>query len=577
MDTSYMNTYTDPRPYLALLRRYAVQLPARNTPAIAYSYLRFSSLPQADGDSVRRQNMLRDEWLKNNPHVKLDRTLVLEDRGVSGYTGENRTDPKHALACFLDEVARHRVPVGSYLIVENLDRLTRENPIVSIPSVLGIIAAGIRVVQLAPYQIVYDSEMEQHHLMTLLWELSRGHGESKRKSTILGPAWAEKKAQARQSKTPYGAQMPEWLELVDGKYRIKNGADEAIREIFKLSATGWGHTRILRHLMMEEVPAFGRSGGWTRSYIASILRNRAVIGEYQPHVGHKIRLPDGEPIPDYYPAVLSEEEFAIVHLAKKLRCGRSGRPPGKASAFAFSGMLRCALDRCPMHISAKTKVRQVVSQAAAEGRPGSNWRTFPADVLQQAILSQMRELAAEDLFEDGSGAKVKEIEGKLAAVESRLTVALARFEDDPESPVWADRVSEYDRQKRRLVAELAEAKQEAASPLPAAWETAVAQIEANQSDRLRTALLATVEAIWCLVVVRGWGRFLVAQVHFRGGSRRDYLLHYSPPRPGGVAAVWWARSLAEACGLDIDLREADDVRALEDVLGKIEVPDVKSP
>ena len=46
------------------------------------------------------------------------------------------------------------------------------------------------------------------------------------------------------------------------------------------------------------------SKGWQMSYVSKILTNRAVVGEYQPHTktGGR-RVPVGEPISDYFPAV----------------------------------------------------------------------------------------------------------------------------------------------------------------------------------------------------------------------------------------------------------------------------------
>ncbi|MFZ4215920.1 hypothetical protein ACOZB2_31740, partial [Pantoea endophytica] len=38
----------------------------------AIAYLRFSSLQQVQGDSVRRQKKLIEEWLKNNSDYYLD-------------------------------------------------------------------------------------------------------------------------------------------------------------------------------------------------------------------------------------------------------------------------------------------------------------------------------------------------------------------------------------------------------------------------------------------------------------------------------------------------------------------------
>src|SRR6516165_8686549 len=94
--------------------------------ALAYSYIRFSHPDQAKGDSLRRQTELRDAWLARNG-VTLDASLTLEDKGVSGYTGEHRDNPdRHALATFMALVKKGRIVPDSYLIVESLDRLSRE-------------------------------------------------------------------------------------------------------------------------------------------------------------------------------------------------------------------------------------------------------------------------------------------------------------------------------------------------------------------------------------------------------------------------------------------------------------------
>src|SRR3954464_8676467 len=98
----------------------------RRTPKmpLAFSYLRFSSPKQAAGDSVRRQTGLRDAWLNESGAV-LDNTLTLRTAGVSAFKGQHRVNPdRHALALFLQLVKSGRVPRGSYLVVECLDRLS---------------------------------------------------------------------------------------------------------------------------------------------------------------------------------------------------------------------------------------------------------------------------------------------------------------------------------------------------------------------------------------------------------------------------------------------------------------------
>lgn len=535
--------------------RYAVQPAApdrHNGPTLAYSYLRFSDPRQADGDSVRRQTAYRESWLARHPETRLDTTLRMADRGVSGFTGEHRTNPKHALAQFLDQVERGRVPLGSYLIVENLDRLTREHPITSIPAVLNLIAAGIRIVQLTPVEIVYDSNMEQHHLMNMLWELARGHGESKRKSGLCGAVWADKKAAARTHGTPHQGNVPAWLELAEGRYRLQAGAAATIRRIYQLATQGHGLLAITRRLNEEGVPTFARGGRWARSYVQKILAGREVLGEYQPHRGHKKRTPDGEPIPGYFPAVVSEAQWHAAQRAKDARHRRTGRPPERALAL-FAGLWRDALDDCPLHSvrrGARGRGRYVVSASAAKGLPGASWRPFPLEVLEDALLERLEELKAAELFTDPGASKLADLEGQLGEVERRLTVALARFEADPESAAWQAQVTRYDRQKRALVQERALAQQEAHNPLSASWSEAVGLMARQEPVRLRAALLTTIDSIGCVVVHNGPYRLCAAQISFVGGASREYLVLYRP-----AAAPPGARRLEQVAGV-IDLAVA---------------------
>jgi DNA invertase Pin-like site-specific DNA recombinase len=547
------------------LMRYAVKSPGTSTPA--YSYLRFSTDAQAEGDSVRRQTALRDAWLKRHPEVRLDTSLV--DRGVSGYTGAHRKNGKHALAAFVDLAKRGRVPAGSYLIVENLDRLTREQPVDSIPAVLELIKIGVRVVQLAPSEVVYSADMDQGALMMMLWELSRGHGESKRKSGLCGEAWAEKKRQAREGKAPHGGSVPAWLELTPAGYRVREDAGRAVRLIFKFAAGGLGILAIAARLNAEGVPPLGCGDRWKRSYVQKILASRTVLGEYQPHKGSRKRTPEGDPVVGYFPPVITEAEWHAAQQAKESRHRRTGRPSGAAAA-PFAGLLRCALDGCPLHtvVRGKCRRRYLVSADAATGEPVAHWRPFPLDVLQDALLSRLAELRAADLFDDPGAGKVADLTGRVGEVERRLAAALARFEADPESQTWQAQVTKYDREKRQLVRELAEARQAAAHPLSAQWEEAVELMRAEDPVRLRQAILATVAEVRCLFVPRGQDRLAAVQVWFRGegGAHRDYVILHRPRQFNGKT-----RTTAPGCRKvgswtdkpPIDLRQPDHARALE--------------
>lgn len=575
MESPIFSGYTSAASTLRELRTRAVKTAKPDANPIAYSYLRFSSPAQAEGDSVRRQTALRDAWLKRNPTVKLDTSLTLIDAGVSGFTGKHRTNKKHALAMFLDQVERGRVPVGSFLIVENLDRVTRETPVDAIPAVLGLIKAGVKVVQLAPAEILYDAEMDQGRLMMMLWELSRGNAESKRKSGLCGEAWRAKKDAARAEKTPYGKMCPAWLELDGDKYRVKADAAKAVQRVFQLCADGVGTFGILAKLNEEEVPAIGRKGAWERSYVKKLLNSVSVLGTYQPHSGSRgpNRKTDGEPIPNFYPAVISEQLWHEAHAAMKNRGRRSGRP-SKQQPNPFAGLLRCALDDCQLHVAGSRGHKYLVSANALQKTKGAEWRAFPLEVFTSSVLNELAELKAADLFSDPGAGRLVELQTRLTDVERRLATATARFEADPESQHWQNLVSKYDREKRSVVKDLAEERQRSANPLSSCWVEAVALMARDEPERLRAALLSVCESVSCVFVVSGGMKLAAAQVWFRGGEERSYVILHRPhrgPIASGKAAETALKTFAEM-GLsgELDLRQQADARLLEgELLGAL--------
>jgi DNA invertase Pin-like site-specific DNA recombinase len=150
-----------------------------NNMVVAYSYRRYSAPHQGRGDSLRRQEALLKGWLDRHPDVRLDTTLV--DAGVSAHRGRQREDDA-CLGQFLADVKAGRVRRGSHLLVEALDRLSREKVRVALKLMLDLIDAGIRIVQLQPVEAVYDEDADAMTLMLMIAELSRGYHESKMKS-----------------------------------------------------------------------------------------------------------------------------------------------------------------------------------------------------------------------------------------------------------------------------------------------------------------------------------------------------------------------------------------------------------
>src|SRR6516225_3469256 len=114
------------------------------TTTYAYSYLRFSDERQSEGDSTRRQRNWADSIIKAEGWT-LDTSLgVLDDQGRSGFRGKNKARGGK-LGLFLQAIREGRVPLGSMLIVEDVDRLSREHPFKALDTIREILDAGVDI------------------------------------------------------------------------------------------------------------------------------------------------------------------------------------------------------------------------------------------------------------------------------------------------------------------------------------------------------------------------------------------------------------------------------------------------
>ncbi|HVK18110.1 MAG TPA: recombinase family protein, partial [Fimbriiglobus sp.] len=312
--------------------------------AVAFSYIRFSTKEQAAGDSLRRQAALRDAWCERNG-VTLDKSLTLADKGVSGFSGKHReNEDRHALALFLKLAERGRIPKGSYLVVENLDRLSREDIRPALTLFLQLLDHGINVVQLEPETVFKHDKTDPFDLMRAILELSRGHSESRMKSERIGAAWAEKKKRAREDGTPITANVPGWLRVAGGKIVPVPDRVRVVKKMFRMAGEGRGLLAIAQALNADGVQPWGRSKAWNPSTLQHILRGKAVLGVYQPRDHRRPgRKADGPPLSNVYPAVISESEWGAAQESLDTRQRLRGRRSPRVYN-PFSGLLFNAAD-----------------------------------------------------------------------------------------------------------------------------------------------------------------------------------------------------------------------------------------
>jgi DNA invertase Pin-like site-specific DNA recombinase len=127
---------------------------------LVISYWRFSHPDQATGDSVSRQTELSEKWAAERGW-RIDESI--SDPGLSAFRGKNAAEG--ALSVFLNLVKKARIPRGTYLLVENLDRLSRNDIRKALRLFLDIIDAGIVLVTLQDGYEYSEDKCEMHDLM----------------------------------------------------------------------------------------------------------------------------------------------------------------------------------------------------------------------------------------------------------------------------------------------------------------------------------------------------------------------------------------------------------------------------
>src|SRR5947209_4027890 len=108
----------------------------------AFSYIRFSKPEQLKGDSLRRQ-MEWSEGLCTRKGWMLDGSLKLQDLGVSAFRGKHAATGR--LAAFLAAIKQGKVHPGDVLLVESLDRLSRQDVDTGWEIFRGILKAGVEI------------------------------------------------------------------------------------------------------------------------------------------------------------------------------------------------------------------------------------------------------------------------------------------------------------------------------------------------------------------------------------------------------------------------------------------------
>ena len=483
----------------------------------AVSYNRFSDPKQSKGDSERRQeDDYRDFCQRHNLTPGKE---VFTDRGRSGYHDEHRT--KGRLGQLIATAKDGRFDPGTVIVIEAWDRLGRLRPDRQTELVAELLRTGVSIGICRLNEIFCEDDFGSHKWTTLSVFVQLAYQESKQKAERGAAVWVQRRKRAKEQGGVRGRQPA----LLAGARRWPDPArprtSRGRAPDLRVGDVGAGHDAPGDQTQPREggaVRAPGTqsrySGRWTRAYLLLILNDRRVLGEISLRKGDDA----DATVPNYFPAVVTPEEFALARASQDTRRQRSlGGPSSRQSKHTnvFQGLLINARDglNFRMHNYGSTAKPALFLRDAGslEGHPAPAYYSLPYLDFEKAVLGALVEVRAADVFTDPSAVQssADALRAQLALVRSDLAglkgQLAARFSKTISELVYAKEAEELD-----LVNRLQDELARSARPVERAWGDVPGLVEAIRTAadpneariKVRAALRATIESMTALVVNR---------------------------------------------------------------------------
>jgi DNA invertase Pin-like site-specific DNA recombinase len=317
----------------------------------AYSYQRFSSIKQKEGDSTRRQTAAAEQFCRRHSLVLVD---TFTDEGVSGFRGKNFTN-ESALSEFLKLLEHGSLERGSVLILENMDRLSRQSILPCMSKFIEIINRGVSVGVISQNRILDEKSITENpmELMLVLVEFARANNESETKSKRAKSVIAKKVELAMHGeKVWFAVQKPSWVVgLKNGSFVLDEERVKLVKDIFAHYLAGWSCSHIANWLNQNRTRTLRRlkHAMWTNATVAELLRNRNVLGWFGIN---------GVEIDDYFPQIISDKVFRLVQQKLAFNVKNRGGSKYGLVRNLFKGLLTC--EKCGQVIETKINTYRTV-------------------------------------------------------------------------------------------------------------------------------------------------------------------------------------------------------------------------
>jgi DNA invertase Pin-like site-specific DNA recombinase len=316
--------------------------PNGNGVKVAYSYRRFSSRQQSTGTSLARQKDIAWEVATAKDWRLVD---LPPDKGVSGWKitdldGQQAANfHKGNLGAFLKRVQGGDIAQGSVLIVERLDRFSRNYVDLVLNAFLDLMHAGIELYSCVDqtHYTLADIRKDKYLLHRLLDHIAFANEYSTGMSDKISKAFKTRRADAASGKKiNLGSWQPRWIDFngskgQEGTFTFNDYA-KTVKRIVLDYVGGKTYGAIVRALIAEKEPS-AQGGKWGSGTIENILHNQALTGTITIKT---VKLEN------YYPALITDMEYnALQAKLSDNKNKKGGNPSTDVIANLFRNRVKC--------------------------------------------------------------------------------------------------------------------------------------------------------------------------------------------------------------------------------------------
>ena len=364
----------------------------------AYSYERVSQPQQAKGRGLGRQSDAALAWASAHG-LTLDHSLQLSDAGRSASKGHHLT--KGALGRFLQLAQTGQLGDAPILLVEAIDRLSRQEPLDAIETILtGLVGSGVRVITLedgAEYS--RDTlRSDPTKLLVLVVKMQAAYEYSARLGMRIRDSWDKVREQIRNGTIARPRQFcPAWCDWHPEHGYSLNAKAETARLIMQM-LQDHGCYVVAQHLNANGVPTF-KGNRWNHANVRDVAYSPAIYGAIRLNTKPRDRSPV-EIIEGLLPAVVSKEDALAVQRRFSERSRSDARGPNTATrwigqhlSYCICGKrMGCTTGGSPNRRVSYLRCRNRETEQQGCSRPGIQLQTATAHLLTRLERSQLEHL-----------------------------------------------------------------------------------------------------------------------------------------------------------------------------------------